>query len=283
MYWLSIFRIGALAWTFLCALVVLGTGAHTLASASDLLLPTFGWAGLGVATGVLAFPTLPAMLVIDLVRTGAFTSMVVVELSWLGFIGVLLLATGGAAASSASGFWVQCNIWTPAAARTVCAEASAGAAFAFLGWVFIWAYTGTLLTILIIQAQRGNYIWQSSVREIPNTRSNNTGTIPPLMTTAPGLYGPEKTAQAGAVAPQYGYPPQNAFSPQTTGTTQPPPSPQPTGYSSPASTYAPPQQTGHAQTQVGGYDSSPLQASYGQPVQAGAFGQPANVPTYPQV
>lgn len=236
-----------------------------------------------------------------------------------GFIGVLLLATGGAAASSASGFWVQCNDWIPAAARTVCAEASAGAAFAFLGWVFskslsfhfinigpslhhprlqrllwslecnslvprtVWAYTGTLLVILIIQAQRGNYIWQRSVREIPNIAANNTGTIPPLTTTAPGLHGPEKTAQASAVAPQYGYPPQNAFSPQTTDTALPPLSPQPTGYSSPALTYSSPQQTGHAQTQVGGYDSSPLQASYGHPVQAGAFGQPANVPTYPQV
>ena len=47
----------------------------------------------------------------------------------------MLLATGAAAASNASGFWVQCGAWTPAAARTVCNETSAAAAFGFLGWV----------------------------------------------------------------------------------------------------------------------------------------------------
>lgn len=59
-------------------------------------------------------------------RNGAFLA---------GFLGVLFLATGGAAAANAADFWVQCNAWTPALARTVCNETSAAAAFGFLGWV----------------------------------------------------------------------------------------------------------------------------------------------------
>ena len=92
------------AWAIFCALVLLGVGAHALSTVDTLRLPSFAWAGLSVATAVLAILTLPAMyvrsghargsrpsvnisfsrLVIDLLRTGAFTSMIVVDLAWIG-------------------------------------------------------------------------------------------------------------------------------------------------------------------------------------------------------
>ncbi|RPD82660.1 hypothetical protein L226DRAFT_565216 [Lentinus tigrinus ALCF2SS1-7] len=219
MYWLSIFRIAALAWACFCAIVLLGLGAHVLSSVGGLRLPTFGWAGLSVATAVLALLTMPPMLVIDFLRSGAFTSMIVVELSWIGFLGVLFLATGGAAAANASDFWVSCDTWTPALARTVCSETSAAAAFGFLGWIAVWTYTGTLLTMLIIQAQRGNYVWQQSVKE---AKFQGGSAVPPVTTTAPGLYDTEAKpyGQAAAVHPAqvpYAYPPSTMVSPQTTG------------------------------------------------------------------
>ncbi|TFK94308.1 hypothetical protein K466DRAFT_536182 [Polyporus arcularius HHB13444] len=221
MFWLSLFRIVALGWTCFCAILLLGLGAHVLASVGDLTLPTFAWAGLAVATALLSLVTLPAMLVIDFIRTGAFTSMIVVELAWLGFLGVLFLATGGAAASNATGFWVQCSAWFPAAAVSVCNETSAAAAFGFLGWVAVWAYTGTVLVMLIIQAQRGNYIWQRSVKEINVQGGNN---VPPVDMTAPGLYGTDaKPHEQAALHPgqvPYAYPPSTLVSPQPTG--QPP-------------------------------------------------------------
>ncbi|KAI0724448.1 hypothetical protein C8T65DRAFT_563949 [Cerioporus squamosus] len=220
MFWLSIFRIAVLGWASLCAVILLGVGAHVLASVGDLRLPTFAWAGLAVATAVLSMVTLPAMLVVDLLRSGAFTSMIVVELSWLGFLGILFLATGGAAAANATDFWVQCNAWFPDAAQTVCNETSAAAAFGFLGWVTVWAYTGTLLVVLIVQAQRGNYIWQQSVKGV-NLQGGNS--VPPVgaTTTAPGLYGTEaKPHEQAALNPgqlPYAYPPPTGLSPQPTG------------------------------------------------------------------
>ena len=47
---------------------------------------------------------------------------------------MLFLATGGAAAERAADFWVDCDAWSPASARTVCSETSAAAAFGFLAW-----------------------------------------------------------------------------------------------------------------------------------------------------
>ncbi|KAM5535372.1 hypothetical protein V8D89_010894 [Ganoderma adspersum] len=209
MHWLSLFRLVALAWASFCAIVLLGVGGHALSTVNTLRLPSFAWAGLSVATAVLALLTLPAMLVIDLLRSGAFTSMIVVDLAWIGFLGVLFLASGGAAADNAANFWVTCSDWNPALARTVCSETSAAAAFGLLGWLGLWAYQITLLVILIIQANRGNYIWQRSVKEtFPITG------IPPVT--------PATTGETKPMAPnQYGYPPANVMTPQTTGYTQP--------------------------------------------------------------
>ncbi|EJF66609.1 hypothetical protein BD309DRAFT_854006 [Dichomitus squalens] len=199
MYWLSIFRIAVLGWTSFCAIVLLGVGAHVLSAVGGLLLPSFPWAGLAVATGVLAFLTVPTMLAIDFIRKGAFTSMIVVELSWLGFLGIMFLASGGAAADTAANYFVSCSTWSPALARTVCSETSAGAAFGFLGWLPLWAYTGTLLVLLIIQANRGNYVWRRSVKE-----SFPASGIPPAAT---GTYDEGKLQQPVG---QYQYPPANS-------------------------------------------------------------------------
>ena len=109
----------------------------------------------------------------------------------------------------------------------------------------VWAYTGTLLVVLIIHAQRGDYIWQSSVKEMEFKAGSS---IPPAGTTAPGLYGSEQKPVDGQGQVPYAYPPQNTMSPQSTGTLI---SPQSTGYQQP----------------------------YAQ--QTGGFGQPAQ--SYPQV
>ena len=210
MHWLSLFRLVTLAWAIFCALVLLGVGAHALSTVDTLRLPSFAWAGLSVATAVLAILTLPAMLVIDLLRTGAFTSMIVVDLAWIGFLGILFLASGGAAADNAANFWVTCSAWNPAEARTVCSETSTAAAFGFLGWLGLWAYQITLLVILIIQANRGNYIWQRSVKETFPI----SGDIPPVT--------PAATGELKSMAPnQYGYPPASTMTSQTTGYGQP--------------------------------------------------------------
>ncbi|KAI9062972.1 hypothetical protein FKP32DRAFT_1592934 [Trametes sanguinea] len=223
MFWLSLFRLVVLGWTIFCAIILLGLGAHALSAVGGLALPTFAWSGLAVATAVLTVVTVPAMLVVDLLRTGAFTSMIVVELAWLSFLGVLFLATGGAAAENAADFWVQCSTWYPASARTVCSETSAAAAFGFLGWLTLWGYTITLLVLLIIHANRGHYVYKTSVKE-----ANFEAGIPPSTGTGAPMqnaYGTEtKPHEAAALNPgqvPYAYPPTTTTSPAPTGYGQP--------------------------------------------------------------
>ncbi|KAH9898502.1 hypothetical protein C8Q73DRAFT_788679 [Cubamyces lactineus] len=198
MFWLQIFRFVALGWGLFCSLLLLGLGAHALSVLVNSNVPTPAWAGLAVATAVLSFVTLPPMLVIDLLRTGAFSSMIVVELAWLSFIGLLCLATGGAAAENAADFWVTCGTWTPASARSVCSETSAAAAFGFLGWLALWGYTITLLVLLILHANRGHYVWRMSVKE-----AGFENGIPP----AGGEAKAHEAASLNAAQVPYAYPP----------------------------------------------------------------------------
>ena len=77
----------------------------------------------------------------------------------------------------------------------------------------MWAYAVVLLVLLIIQANRGNYVWQRSVKE----SFPAIGGVPPAGTTAPGVFEEGKPQQP---AGQYGYPP-STVSPQLTGYSQP--------------------------------------------------------------
>ncbi|KAI0632813.1 hypothetical protein C8Q77DRAFT_1158273 [Trametes polyzona] len=217
MYWLSIFRIATLAFAILSAIVLLGVGAHALAPTSTFPeIPTFAWAGLGVATAVFALLTLPAMLVIDFLRTGAFSSMIVVELAWFGFLGVLFLATGSSAAERAADFWVTCNT----SAQSLCSENSAAAAFGFLGWLVLWAYSTTLLVLALIHANRGHYVWKTSVKEA-NFFGAGISPANPMVPTTLNVYGPEaKPYEAASLNPAqmpYAYPPSTTASPAPSG------------------------------------------------------------------
>ncbi|KAJ8482760.1 hypothetical protein ONZ51_g5146 [Trametes cubensis] len=215
MFWLQIFRFVALGWGLFCSLLLLGLGAHALSVLVNSNVPTPAWAGLAVATAVLSLVTLPPMLVIDLLRTGAFSSMIVVELAWLSFIGLLCLATGGAAAENAADFWVTCGTWSPASARSVCSETSAAAAFGFLGWLALWGYTISLLVLLILHANRGHYVWRMSVKE-----AGFENGIPP----ANGEAKAHEAASLNAGQVPYAYPPTGA--PYGQPVAQPSPYPQ---------------------------------------------------------
>ena len=79
----------------------------------------------------------------------------------------------------------------------------------------VWAYTGTLLVMLIMQAHRGNYVWQQSVKSASFQGGNGASSVPP----AP--YGSEpKPYEQAALNPgqvPYSYPPSTLVSPQSTG------------------------------------------------------------------
>ncbi|THU93800.1 hypothetical protein K435DRAFT_779702 [Dendrothele bispora CBS 962.96] len=153
----STFRLGALVALILCALVVLGLSAH-LTSKSEQAAPfhrIFAFEGLGIATGAITIATVPLMVGVDLTRKGAFTSMVVVELTWLD-------------------------------ETAACRETQAVAAFGFLGWIILMFYWVFLLIISITAASHGNSrVWFSSVydmnvydsKEALMSHTNNMGTM----------------------------------------------------------------------------------------------------------
>lgn len=101
----------------------------------------------------------------------------------------------------------------------------------------MWAYSTTLLVMLILHASRGHYVWNTSVKE-----ANFGAGLPPKTTTAPvvNAYGaeakPHENASLNPGQAPYAYPPGTApaptgyISPQTTGYN----SPQTTGYGQPA-------------------------------------------------
>ncbi|PSR71773.1 hypothetical protein PHLCEN_2v12353, partial [Hermanssonia centrifuga] len=187
----------------LFSLIVLALSANWISVTTTKLHLYYNYAALGVATSVLTF-TLPVMLIIDLLRRGAFTSMILVELCWLGFLWVMWLATGALAADNLGGFVDGCsssffaNWW-----NTGCSETQAITAFSFLNWIALTGYLALLLTMSILAANRGGPVWMTSVKE---------ANFAPVNVNMSGAMGtPEHKGQLGTPMQQpslQSYPPQ---------------------------------------------------------------------------
>ncbi|CCM03380.1 uncharacterized protein FIBRA_05510 [Fibroporia radiculosa] len=188
MSWLYISRLAIFAIVALFSLIVLGVAGNissTLSSSDSAILT---YVGLGIATSVLTLLSIPAMLVVDLLMTGFFTSMILVELAWLSFLWILWLATGALVASDIAPY-TSCNFFYKIEVK-ICQESQAVEAFAFLNWILLLVYTVVLLVFTIISAQRGESIWTSSVKSSMGGRtvgtssrypmSTNTGDVPPV-------------------------------------------------------------------------------------------------------
>ncbi|OCH95963.1 hypothetical protein OBBRIDRAFT_822585 [Obba rivulosa] len=166
MSWVDIIRVIVLAWTFFCSLIAMALAADLTSISESLVKQYFTWAALAIAVGILSITSIPAMVVVDLLRTGAFTSMIVVELSWLSVLHVLWLVVGAMAASSSSNYWGgTCDFNFSNEINTACKETQAVAAFGFLAWLPLLGYTVLLLVLAIIRQTNGIPVWLLSVKE----------------------------------------------------------------------------------------------------------------------
>ncbi|KAJ3529686.1 hypothetical protein NM688_g7822 [Phlebia brevispora] len=141
-------------------------------------------------------------LIIDWLRRGALTSMILFELSWLGFLWVMWLATAAYAADQLGGFGQTCHFYLePSWWTEGCSETQAITAFSFLIWIGLTGYLITLLTLCIIAANRGAGVWKSTVKE---------ANFAPVKMDLSGAMGtPEGKLEPVGVAVQPGtYPPQ---------------------------------------------------------------------------
>jgi hypothetical protein len=159
----------------------------------------FTFAKLGVATAVLTLVSVVPMAVIDLLRKGAATSFVIVELAWLGFLWILWLATAADTADRFSnwGSWGGCP-----SGIDLCSQYQAAEAFSFLAWLALMAYWIILFAFAIIAANNGHsQIWFTGVTEADFSAGGSTaGGVPqggvaypaqqPQMTGATMVYPP---------------------------------------------------------------------------------------------
>jgi hypothetical protein len=219
---LPIIRILALAVALLFALITLGLAADITRTTEEAISGYYYFAVLAIATSVLTLVSLPVLIVVDLIRTGAFTSMIVVELGWLSILWVLWLATGADTADVSSKIFISgCNYVHPIL-ETTCRETAAIAAFSFLTWIILFGYVILLFVFSVMAANKGHSVWTSSVKETdfsaPPAGAQDGG--------YPATFAPQMTHQNQ-------YPPAQQSYPQ---------SPPPTGYPSSQQGYGSPQQ-----------------------------------------
>ncbi|KAJ4472086.1 hypothetical protein J3R30DRAFT_1028009 [Lentinula aciculospora] len=205
MAFLPILRLIVLIATTVFAVIVLGISAHLTSLSEEFLGGYFVFAAMAIAAAALTMITLPAMIGIDFIRRGAFTSMVLVELVWVFVLWVLWISAAGLTAQeqqSVFGEGNSCN-YVNTDLATACHEFSAIEAFSFLAWIVLMGYNITLLVYAIIGANRGNKTWTSSVADGLLTPRGDTVPVTPMST-------------GGGAAPSMQYPPQQQ-QPQWTG------------------------------------------------------------------
>ncbi|KAI0327355.1 hypothetical protein GY45DRAFT_1327708 [Cubamyces sp. BRFM 1775] len=115
-------------------------------------------------------------LVVDFYRTGAFTSLVIVELSWLSVLWVLWLAETVVVGTQEKVLLEICgysdirNSDEPVLVLVDegCIQVRVILAFAVLASVALLVYISTLFVVALINSARGSPVWTSSVKEMPS-------------------------------------------------------------------------------------------------------------------
>ncbi|KAF5352147.1 hypothetical protein D9758_009249 [Tetrapyrgos nigripes] len=171
---ISTLRLGVFGTTILFSIIVLGLSAHITSKTKEELDTVVAAEGLAIATAAITLVSVPAMLIIDMIRRGAVSSLVVAELAGLGLLWVLWLATGAdSVAEFNADFPEGCDVLSlefrgPGVreVQDLCRELQAVSAFGFLNWLMLVGYWSVLLVCSIVAANRGeSRIWFTPVGE----------------------------------------------------------------------------------------------------------------------
>ncbi|KAJ7463989.1 hypothetical protein FB451DRAFT_1264392 [Mycena latifolia] len=174
---LPLVRLVVLSTVLLFSLITLGlAGALTSALNSNFTVG-FTYSSLAIATAVITMITVAPMIALEIMRPGGPTSMIIFEIVWLSILWILWLSTGAEAAEASQAYtFILGGCGTSArefgeefkVIDEICRETSGIEAFAFLNWIILMVYTGTLLTLSLAAASRKHTgVWQSSVAEAP--------------------------------------------------------------------------------------------------------------------
>ncbi|KAI0069104.1 hypothetical protein BV25DRAFT_94285 [Artomyces pyxidatus] len=159
-------RLVTLATSLVFSIIVLGLAADMISITEEYLDSYYIFSALAVATAVLTFVTVLPMIVIDLFRRGAFSSWVVLEVSWLSILWVLWLSTAAYATWTDGQVFIgsSCS-FVDSTVSLVCNEFKAVEAFAYLTWILLMAYSVTLFAFAIKGQTLGNKTWTNTVRD----------------------------------------------------------------------------------------------------------------------
>jgi len=213
----GVIRVVVLGLVSLFSALVLIMGALVTNFTTTLLRGYFVYAAFAIAIASLTMLTVPVMIALSINRKGAFPSMIVVELSYVALLWILWLAVGGTIANIP---WINyCSSlgYSYSGYESTCMETQAMAAFAFLNWIMLMALNIFLLSLAIIQANRGNSaIWTSCVTDVDySAPAVSPGTIeskldygtPTSVHVTPAGY-PQSVPSL-----QQAYPPQQVYTP----------------------------------------------------------------------
>ncbi|KZT20665.1 hypothetical protein NEOLEDRAFT_1182397 [Neolentinus lepideus HHB14362 ss-1] len=224
MPFLPILRLVVFVATLVFAVITLGVAADLLNLTETYFSDYLIFCVLAVVSASLTIITLPIMIVLDIVRQGAFTSTVVFELSWLFVLWVLWLATAADTTNANSlSFGGSCDYINPYINRG-CQEFNVVEAFSYLIWIILMGYTITLLVLAIIGQTRGNEVWLTSVRDNAFLRRSAPGDRPVLEEKYPPTAAPAPT-QSQYHTPSPGAQTFHAQHPSNLGSYQGSPSP----------------------------------------------------------
>ncbi|KIJ51159.1 hypothetical protein M422DRAFT_244351 [Sphaerobolus stellatus SS14] len=209
---ISIIRLAALGTALFFSLICLGISAHLLSFFHGLPAPDY--LGLGVAVSVMTLVTAGVSVVVDLLRKGAFTSMVVVELVWTFIMMVLWIAEAGLSTNSFSFGcdFVRTTGFFETADPGLCSEQQALIAFSWLTWFIFLGWNVFLWTATIIAHTRGNPgVWTQSIAETDFfAPSGNSMEKSAHVQQQVGSYGsPVHVQQQQTGTTMQSYPPQN--------------------------------------------------------------------------
>ncbi|KAJ7327900.1 hypothetical protein DFH08DRAFT_1025945 [Mycena albidolilacea] len=194
-----IVRLAILVTVSLFALISMSLAAALMASASQdgpfldiaLVAPT-----LAIVVAILTLITAPLMIALDIVRPGVyFTSMIIFEILWLGFLSVMWLASGAAQAVENIVLTTACTVDSSDdffdgfsddprpdnSLQTICGEARAIAAFGFLNWLILMFYTLTVMIMsCVAMSRKRGRVWTESFANAPLSASASAkkGPIP---------------------------------------------------------------------------------------------------------
>ncbi|KZT43057.1 hypothetical protein SISSUDRAFT_1030214 [Sistotremastrum suecicum HHB10207 ss-3] len=185
----------------LLSLIVLGLSANINHDTSNIQTGfgfefgfTFVFSSLSLAISVISIVVIVPVLVLDHLRKGVITSMVVVELAWTFVLWVIWLAAAAESAQAGDVFSHCGNFDDIGVVGTVCHSWGAIVAFDFINWLALLGWFTTLLVFSIRGRHWNNYVTEESMVQ-PYVEEN-------------------KTAPAQAPVANYQYPPQQQQQPQ---------------------------------------------------------------------